>query len=84
MVMPFGLMNAPATFHNEINRILRPASGIELVVNTEIHINQDEEMVVVVDNDDIIIATKRSVKKTQPTSGQGLRLVIRNSDECRK
>jgi hypothetical protein len=32
-VMPFVLTNAPATFQREINRILRPVLGIELVIN---------------------------------------------------
>jgi len=62
-VTPFGLTNAPATFQREINRILRPVLGIELVIKTDIHIDEDEGMVVVAYIDDIIIATKGSVEK---------------------
>jgi len=61
-VMPFGLTNAAAIFQTEINQILRPVLRVELVINTKIHIDQDEGMVVVVYNDDIIIVTKGSVK----------------------
>jgi len=38
-VMPFGLTNAPTTFQREINRSIRPVLGIELVINTKIHID---------------------------------------------
>jgi len=51
--MHFGLTNAPATFEREINRIHRPVLGIELVINTEIHIDQVAGIVVVAFRDDI-------------------------------
>jgi len=46
-VLPFGLTNAPATFQRELNRVLRPVLGIQFVINTKIHIDKDEGMVVV-------------------------------------
>jgi hypothetical protein len=63
MGMPFGLPNAPATFWREINRILRPLLGMELVVNTKVAIDDDWGMVVVAYIDDILIATKGSMEK---------------------
>jgi hypothetical protein len=53
LVMPFGLCNTPATFQREINRILRPLLGIELVIKTDVHIDEDGGMVVVAYIDDI-------------------------------
>jgi hypothetical protein len=63
--MPFGLTKAPATFQREVNRILRSVLGIELVINTKVHIDEDEGMVVVAYIDDISIATKGSLAKHQ-------------------
>lgn len=77
-VMPFGLTNALATFQREINRILRPVSGIELGINTKIHINDDEGMVVVAYIDDIIIATKGSVEKHTRQLGKVVDLFLEN------
>jgi len=61
--MPFRFTNAPATFQREINRILRPLLGIELVIRTDNSIDEDEGMVVLAYVDDIVIATKGSLKK---------------------
>jgi len=58
MVMPFVLTNAPATFQREINCILRPLLGRELVIDTKVAIDDDGGMVVVAYIDDILIATK--------------------------
>jgi len=62
MVMPFGLTNAPTPFQREINRILRPLLGIEFVIKTDVNIEEDAGMVVVAYVDDIVIATKGSLK----------------------
>jgi transcription initiation factor IIE alpha subunit len=55
--MPFGLCNALATFQREINRILRPLLRLKLVITTDVHIDEDEGMVVVAYIDDTLIAT---------------------------
>jgi hypothetical protein len=87
LVMPFGLTNAPATFQREVNRILRPVLGIELVINTKIHIDEDEGMVVVAYIDDISIATKGSLSKHQKQVGKVFDLLTENKmcleiDKC--
>jgi len=87
LVMPFGLTNAPATFQREVNRILRPVLGIELVINTKIHIDEDEGMVVVAYIDDILIATKGSLAKHQKQVGKVFDLLQDNKmcleiDKC--
>jgi hypothetical protein len=63
LVMPFGWCNVPATFQREINRILRPLLGLELVIKTDVHVDENEGMVVVGYIDDILIATKGSLQK---------------------
>jgi len=63
MVMPFGLTNAPATFQREINRILQPLLGMELVLDTKIQADKDDRMVMVAYIDDILIATKGPKEK---------------------
>jgi hypothetical protein len=63
MVMPFGWTNARATFQREINRILRPLLGLELVIDTKVAIDEDGGMVVVAYVEDILIGTKGSLEK---------------------
>jgi len=76
--MPLGLTNAPATFQREINRILRPLLGLELVINTKEEIDKDRGMVVVAYIDDILIATKGSIEKHHQQVGKGFQLLMDN------
>jgi len=87
LVMPFGLTNAPATFQREVNRILRPVLGIELVINTKIDIEEDGGMVVVAYIDDILIATKGSIHEHRKQVGKVFDLLLENNmcleiDKC--
>jgi hypothetical protein len=61
--MPFGPSSAPAMFQREINRILHPLLGMELVINLKLGIDDDGAMVVVAYIKDILIATKGSLRK---------------------
>jgi hypothetical protein len=78
LVMPFGLCNAPATFQREINRILRPLLGLELVIRTDIHVGDDEGMVVVAYIDNILIATKGSIEKHHKQVSKVFQLLMDN------
>ena len=87
MVMPFGLTNAPATFQREINRILRPLLGMELVINTREEIDKDGGMVVVAYIDDILIATKGTIDKHHIQVAKVFQLLMDNNmcvkiDKC--
>jgi len=86
-VMPCGLTNAPTTFQRETNRSLGSLLGIALVINMEIHIDEDEGMVMVADIDDILIATKGSVEKHRHQVGKVFNLLLENNmsvkiDKC--
>jgi hypothetical protein len=76
LVMLFGLCNAPATFQSEINWILRPLLGLELIIETDIHLPDDQGMVVVAYIDDILIATKGSLEKHHRQVSQMFQLLI--------
>jgi len=78
LVMPFGLCNAPATFQREINRILRPLLGLELVIRTDVHIDEDEGMVVVAYIDDILIPMKGSLEKHHNQVSKVVELLLDN------
>ena len=87
LVMPFGLCNAPVMFQTEINRILRPLLGLGLVIKTDIHIDQDDGMVVVALIDDILMATKGSREKHHKQVSKVFQLLMDNHmcieiDEC--
>ena len=78
LVMPFELCNAPATFQREINRILQPLLGLELVIKTNIQIDEDEGMVVVAYIDNIFIATKGSLAKHHRQVSKVFQLLMDN------
>jgi len=78
LVIPFGLTQALATFQRDVNRILRSVLGIELVINTKVHIDEDEGMVVVAYINDILIATKESLAKHQQQVGKVFDLFVEN------
>jgi hypothetical protein len=78
LVMPFGLCNAPATFQREINRILRPLLAIELVIKTDVHIDEDDGMVVVAYIDNILIAMKGSLQKHHRQVSKVFQLLMDN------
>jgi len=78
LVMPFELCNAPATFQREINRNFRPLLGLELVIKTDVHIDQDEGMVVAAYIDDILIATKGSLEKHHKQVSKVFQLLMDN------
>jgi hypothetical protein len=61
-VMPFGVCNAPTTCRREINRISQPVLGLEFIMKTDVHIDEDEAMVVVAYIDNILIATEGSLE----------------------
>jgi hypothetical protein len=63
LVMPCASCNAPAAFQREIDRILRPLLGLELVIKTNIHVDDDKGLVVVAYIHDILIAIKGSLEK---------------------
>jgi hypothetical protein len=61
--MPFGLCNGLASFQGEINRILRPLLGLELVIKTDVHLDEDQGVVVVAYIGHTLLATWGSLEK---------------------
>jgi hypothetical protein len=78
MVIPFGLTNAPGTFESEINRVLGPLLGMELGINTEIHREEEEGMIVVAYIDDIIIMTEESMQQHKLQVGKVFDVLLEN------
>jgi len=68
-VMPFQLTNAPLTVHRNINWILIQILAIELVINTDIHIDHNNGSVVVAGIDDIVMDSKGSIEKHRQQVG---------------
>jgi len=79
MLMPFWLTNAPATLPGEINRMIWPFLGIELVINTKIDIDKCEGLVDLAYIDDILIATKGSIGKHQKQVSKVFQLLMDNN-----
>jgi len=50
-------------FKEKCKHILHPLLDIEFIVNKQVYINEDEGFEVVVNVDDIVLATKESIKK---------------------
>jgi hypothetical protein len=78
MVMPFGLSIAPGRFQREINRIVRPLLGLELVIKSDVHVDEDEGIVVVAYIDNILIATKGSLEKHHKAVSKVFQLLMDN------
>jgi hypothetical protein len=76
--MPFGWCNAPVTFQREINRILPPLLGLELVIKTDVHVDENKGMVVVAYIDDILIATKGPLQKHHHQVSKVFQLLMDN------
>lgn len=77
--MPFGLCNAPATFQRVINRILWPLLGLELVIKMDVHVDEDEGMLVGAYIDDILITTTRSLEKHHRQVSKMFQLLMDNN-----
>jgi hypothetical protein len=87
LLITFRLTNALATFQREVNRILKPVLGIELVINKEISIDEDGRMVVVAYIDDILTVTKGSNTNNRRQVGRVFDLLLENKmcleiDKC--
>jgi len=87
MVMPFWLTNTPATFQREMNWIVQPLLGNELVINTSIEINDNEGRVVVAYIDNVSIAAKGSFDNQSRQVSKVFQIVMDNNicvkiDKC--
>jgi hypothetical protein len=57
ILIAFRFTNALATFETEVNGILQPFLGIELVITKRIELDEDNGMVVLAYIDNILITT---------------------------
>jgi hypothetical protein len=78
MVMPFGLTNAQASFQREINRILQPLLGMELVIDMKVAIDHDGGMEAIAYNNNIHIATKGLLDKHHRPTSKVFQLLMDN------
>jgi hypothetical protein len=86
-VMSLGLHDAPASFQREINRILRPLLGLELVIRPYIQVDEDEGIVIAAYINDVLIPTKGSFDKHRRQVSKVFPLLMDNSmcieiDKC--
>jgi len=79
MVMPFGSTNTPVTCQQEMNKILRPLLGLELVVNSKEELDKDGGMVVVVYINNILLAMKASLQKHHRQVSEVFQLLMDNN-----
>jgi hypothetical protein len=75
----FEIPYAPGPCQRGINPILSSKLYIELVIDTKLHINDDDRVVVVAYIDDILIATKGSLDKNRRHVSKDFQLLMDNN-----
>ena len=73
-----GYVTHQQPFRRKSNRILRPLLGIEQVINTQTHIDDDDGMVGVAYIDEILIATKGPLRKHHNQVSKVFQLLMDN------